>query len=377
MDTAAQVTTAPSEEVKTQKETKKTVSSLGGIFSGIKTIDIILAIKHLSIMLKSSLAIEDTIRALAEQAVNKNLKKVWEDILANIQSGMSLSESMEKYPKVFTKVIVSIIRAGEEGGTLEKNLLYLADYIKKDYELKKKVKGALFYPMFIMSFTMVELLGFIFIIIPKLEPFFRSVKKVPTFTLIVLNFSKFIRDEKFLIVGVVVAVIGGLYAFFRTRAGEKVKDKISLNMPIVKNLIQQSILANFSRTLGILLDSGIPLTKALSICSETIGSETYTKILREIFDKVKAGRNLADCLADYPKYFPTTFTKLISVGEETSTLQDNLLYLHEFYTDEVNDMSNNLTTLLEPILLVFIGAMIGLLAISLVVPIFQVTGSIN
>jgi type IV pilus assembly protein PilC len=374
MDTAAaQVTT----EIKAPKEVAKETTIKTGLFSGIKILDVIMSIKHLSIMLKSSMALEDAIRALADQAQNKNYKAVWTYILGNIQSGQSLSESLEKFPKVFSKVIVSIIRAGEEGGTLEKNLLYLADYIKKDFELKRKVKGALFYPAFIMAFTAIEMLGFIFIIIPKLEPFFKTVKTVPTFTKIVLSIAHFLQSNiLYLVIGVII--LGWLFTMFlKTKVGQVYKDKFLLGMPIIKNLIRQSILANFSRTLGILLESGIPITKALSVCSETIGSLRYATILTHIFEDVKSGKNLSESLDQYPNQFPSTFTKLISVGEETATLEDNLLYLHQFYADEVDDMSNNLTIILEPILLVFIGLMIGLMAISLVVPIFQVTSAIN
>lgn len=346
-------------------------------FGRVSVLEVVLAIKHLSIMLKSSLAIEDTIKALADQATDKRLKKTWEDILHNVQSGMSLADSMDKHKKVFPHVVVSIIRAGEEGGTLEKNLVYLADYIKKDYELKKKVKGALFYPMFILSFTMIELMGFMFFVIPKLESFFLSLETVPAFTQFILNVSTFIREQKFFIFGglVLTFILGKV--FFGTKLGIRVKDKVSLNFPIIKKLIRQSILANFSRTLGILLDSGIPITKALEISSTTVSSYSYSVALHKVFEGVKAGNNLAESLAKHPKFFPGTYSKLIAVGEETGTLEDNLLYLHEFYAEEVNDMSNNLTTLLEPILLVFIGLMIGILAIALIVPIFQVTGSLG
>lgn len=343
----------------------------------VPILDVVLSIKHLSIMLKSSMAIEDTLKALVEQTANKNLKVVWLDVLTQLQGGKSLSESMEEHSRVFSHIIVSIIRAGEEGGTLEKNLSYLADYIKKDYELKKKVKSALFYPAFILCFTSFELIAFIFMIIPRLEPFFKSVKEVPAFTQMILTGSEFVRGNVIAIVAVLILGFLGMRFYFRTKPGIKSKDKIMLGLPIIKHLVINTILANFSRTLGILLESGIPITKALSICSETVGNHIYTNAIGDLKEKVKSGENLADSLAKHASLFPPTFSKLISVGEETGTLEANLLYLHEFYADEVNDMSSNLTTLLEPILLVFIGGMIGILAIALVVPIFQVTSSIG
>jgi type IV pilus assembly protein PilC len=152
---------------------------------------------------------------------------------------------------------------------------------------------------------------------------------------------------------------------------------VALGFPIVKKLTKSMILANFSRTLSILLESGIPISKALKISVKTVGNSLYADVLSDVQQKLVAGNTLAQSLKEHKKYFTDTFTKMIEVGEDTGTLEENLLYLHEFYAEEVDDMSKNLTTLLEPILLVFIGLMVGMLAIAIVGPIYQLTGQIG
>jgi type IV pilus assembly protein PilC len=373
---AAAPVQASQPEVKAKKDKPKKEPVEFSI-GGVPTLDIVLSIRQISIILKSSLAIEDVLKSLTEQSFNPKLKRTYKLILADIQSGQSLSESMEKHPKVFSNIVISIIRAGEQGGMLEKNLVYLADYLKKDYELKKKVKGAMFYPIMVMGLTFVEAFGVIFFILPKLENLFSSFKNVPPFTKAMMSSTKYIR-ENVVMIGIILAVVLGLLiAFLKTKQGKIFKDNLALKMPILKKLTKHGILANFSRSLGILLDSGIPIMNALKISSDTVDNTVYSKILTDIHEQVKNGKSLTESLSRYPDYFPATFTKLIEVGERTGTLEENLMYLHEFYADDVEDMSNNLATLLEPFLLVFIGLMIGGLAILIIGPIYQLTGSIN
>jgi type IV pilus assembly protein PilC len=346
-------------------------------FGGVPTLDIVLSIRQISIMLKSSLAIEDVLKSLTEQSFNPKLKQTYRAVLADIQSGQSLSESMEKHKKVFSNIVVSIIRAGEQGGTLEKNLIYLADYLKRDYELKKKIKGAMFYPVVVLGLTFMEVFGVIFFILPKLESLFSSFPNIPAFTKAIMSGSKFVRLNSAPIGGATAVIIAAIVFFLRTHLGKVFRDNISLKFPVIKKLTKHGILANFSRSLGILLESGIPIVNAIRISSDTVDNVVYSKLLADVHEEVKSGKSLTESLSKYPKHFPLTFTKLIEVGERTGTLEENLMYLHEFYADDVEDMSNNLATLLEPILLVFIGLMIGGLAIMIISPIYQLTGSIN
>lgn len=347
------------------------------IRGGIPTLELVLMVRHFSTLLKSSLPIEDAITTIIEQSTNEKLKKAFQQILIDVQNGDSIAKSMEQYPKIFPRVVISIIRAGEEGGTLEKNLLYLADYLKNNYKLQKKLQAALFYPLMVIGITILELLGVIFFVLPQLDSLFKSFPNVPEFTRVLLTTAKFL-NKNFLWISLILAAIGvGIYFFFRTKMGKTTLDWLKLNIAVIKSLTIASTLTNFSRTLGILLESTIPLSTALRISAESIDNSYYSKILYEVREKVRGGETLASSLEIYPKFFPLTFVKMIEIGEQTGSLEEDLLYMHEFYNEEVNDISNNIATLIEPVLLVFIGIMVAFLAISIVVPIYQLTSSIN
>ncbi|MFW5702682.1 MAG: type II secretion system F family protein [Candidatus Dojkabacteria bacterium] len=346
-------------------------------FSGVSPVDVALAIRHLSIMLESGLSLEAAIKVLAEQADDSRLAKAFIGLLESIQSGQTLAEGMKKYPKVFSSISVSIVNIGEQGGTLEKNLDYLADFLKNQYELQRKVKGALVYPLIVLALTVVEMLGVIFFILPKLDSLFSTFDDIPPFTKFVMDASRVIRENSVLAGGSVVAFGVVFGSFMKTKTGKNLRNKAMLNAPVVKKLYKSQLLATFSRTLGILLESGIPISKSLSIAAETINDETYMNALVRVQQQVQAGNTLAASLSEYSKLFPATFVKIVEVGEATGSLEESLDHMYEYYNEEVNDMANNLTTLLEPLLLIFIGAMIGILAVLIIAPIYQLTGTLN
>ena len=347
------------------------------LFHSVSPVDLALSMKHLVTMIGSGLAIDESLEVLVKQVEDPMLKKVYGDIHKDVVSGKTLTEAMKKYPKIFNKMVISIIDIGEQGGTLEQNLLFLAQYLKKQYELNRKIKGSTTYPLIIFAMTLLEMVGVIFFILPKLESVFRGLAEIPAMTLFILDLSAFLRDNwPAVLVG--LAVFYAILKFFLgTQLGSDFKDLVALNFPIFKEINRKQILANFSRTLGILLQSGVPFQKALDIASDTVGNKYYRQALQKMKEMTKDGKNLFESIGSFPKLFPPTFVKLIETGEKTGNLEDNLNYLYDFYTEEVLDLSGNLTTLLEPILLIFAGAMIGALALLIITPIYQLTGSIN
>ncbi len=371
------VTKAPAAPKAVSAPKKSAFTSDITLFTKVSDLDIAFSIRNLALMLKTGLPIGDALKVLAEQTSNPKLKSIYSKILIEVQSGKTLSDTMSAYKKVFSEVIISIIRVGEQAGTLEKNLLFLADYLKKGFELQRKVKGAMIYPIIVFGLTVFEMLGVMFFILPKLETLFSSFKNIPKFTLMILDVSHFIRTNALYLSGGIAVAIIVLVIFFKTKMGRQVKDYFSINFPVVKKLNRSNILSNFSRTLSILLGSGIPISSALEISAESVGNTYYKKVLTAVAADVKGGKNVADSLNVYNQYFPFSYVKIIEAGEKTGTLEENLLYLYESYTTEVEDMSTNLTTLLEPVLLVFVGLLIGLLAITIVMPIYQFTSSIN
>ncbi len=347
------------------------------LFHKVSPIAIALSIRHLSTMLKSGLPIDDALDVLLNQLEDKKLLEVYTQVLSDVRSGTTLADSMKKHPEVFSEVIISLIQVGEEAGTLEKNLNFLTDYLKKNYELGRKINGATTYPVIIIFFTMIEMLGVVYFILPKIESVFAGLAEMPAFTRFVLDLAAFIRANGQYILLVLFIFYVIFSRFMASKLGKKIKDRLGLVTPVFKEINKKTILATFARTLGILLESGVPLQKAMLIAQNTIGNEVYAKALSKIAEDVKSGKNLADSLSGYPKLFPVTYVKMIETGEKTAGLEENLNYLYDFYTDEVIDMTNNLTTLLEPLLLIFVGAMIGGLALLIITPIYQLTGSIN
>jgi len=343
----------------------------------ISDLDIAFAVRHISVMLKSGITIDGAIKVLSDQSTNQNLKKVFNAIYDDVQEGVGLAEAMEKYPKAFSRTITSIISVGEKGGTLEANLKFLADYLKKNHELQSKLKGAMLYPIIILSLTLVEMLGVIFFILPRLESLFSGFSNLPEFTVFVMNASRFIREHGIEVSGGILLLVIIIRLFLGSRAGQNFKDRAFLRIPILGKLFRFNLLMQFARTMNILMENGIPIERALGISSETINNVVYMNALKQIYSCVKEGLNLADSLSKYPKLFPPTFIKLIEIGEETGTLGENLNYLYEFYAEDVQEMSTNLTALLEPLLLIFIGVMIGGLAIMIIGPIYQLTSTIN
>jgi type IV pilus assembly protein PilC len=233
------------------------------------------------------------------------------------------------------------------------------------------------YPMIVLAMSIVEMIGVIFFILPRMDDLFAAFDDPPATTKMILTFTEFIRDNTPVLLASIIGTFVMALVYFSTKRGKITRDKLLLKIPIMKDLTKKNILSTLARTLTVLLESGIPIQSAINITGESTSNVVYKDLIKKIEVSVKGGENIAESMARYPKYFPPTFVKMIQIGEQTGSLEDNLTYLYEFYAEEVEEMSNNLATLLEPLMLIFIGLMIGLLAIMIVTPIYQLTGQIN
>jgi type IV pilus assembly protein PilC len=343
----------------------------------VSTPQLLISIKSMSALLKAGIAISETVDTLSDQSSDENLNKIYTYINRKIESGSTLAEAMAYFPKIFSEEIVSVVQAGEEGGSLENNLVFIAETIKKEYELNKKLKGAIIYPLIIISLTVVEFIGMIFIVLPKLESVFSSFPEVPPFTRFIMDSAQYIREHWMIILGIILVIIAAIWIFLRTKPGKRFLSWLSINFPILKKLFSSNILASFSRTLSVLLMSGIPLSKALDITASTTSNYKYSEILKDVQENTERGKQVSDSLENYEKYFNKSFVKMVEVGESSGTLEDSLMYLHEYYSQEVDEMSNNIVTFVEPILLIFVGLIIGLLGVTVLLPMYQLMGTIN
>jgi len=359
-----------SEEVR-EKEYKK----LKGL--KIKVPTLLMSIKSLSTLLKAGIPLSETMDTIAGQPSDENLNNIYSYISSEVRKGSTLADAMRLFPKTFPETISSVVEAGEKGGSLETNLLFISETIQKEWEVSKKLKGAVVYPIIVIAIVVVMFIAMIFFVFPKLETMFQAFPNVPELTQKIMAGAGFIRTNWIPIFGGIAALVIVFIIFLRTKAGKKFSAWLAIHFPILKDLFKANILSSFSRTLSVLLGSGIPLEKAMEITASTTNNYIYAECFREICKKIGEGNDLSLSLSNYPDYFNKSFVKMIDIGEVSGSLEENLMYLHDFYAEEVDEMSENLVTLIQPLLLIFIGVLIGGLALLVLMPIYQLMGSIN
>lgn len=345
------------------------------IFNRISFVEKVLLTKHLAIMIKSGILISEALATLISQTKSKTLRSILSNVLSEIQNGQSLSKSLARHPQVFDQFYVSIIEVGEASGTLESNLEFLAKQLAKDYAMRKKVQGAMLYPGLI--FCSVGVMGgFISLfILPQLVDFFGAFQiELPLPTRLLLGLAKIMKQYGIAIVS------GGLSLFFfflywsGTAFGKPIWHRALLFFPIVGTVTTAINLARFSRNFGTMLRSGVTLITCLRTTANTLDNVIFRKIFFSAEASVKNGKQLSDTLAAY-SVIPPMMTKMIAVGEKTGKLDEVLLYLGDYYEEEVDEFSRNLSTILEPVLLIGIGIVVGFVAIAIISPIYELTGS--
>lgn len=334
-------------------------------------------VKNLSVMVASGLGIVEAL-SISADATSGRLKPILKSVVKSVESGRSLSESLQQYPKVFPAFMISAIYAGEESGTLEENLLQISIQIKKEKELVEKVKGAMIYPLVILVAGLVLGLFVSFYILPKILPLFEGFgEELPFSTRALIAFSSWIEVYRDVIPLAIVGIFIFLSWFFRQSFTFPYTHKLFLRLPIIKSISMGVNIAKFSRTLGTLLASGINIDEALSITSNAVGNYYYKTSIQSITTRVKKGQTLADSIEQYEELYPRITARMIKVGEESGKLDETLIYIASFYEEEVDNATKKLSTALEPILLVAIGFAVGFLALAIITPIYNITGSIS
>ncbi len=333
--------------------------------------------KHLSVMQKSGLAITESLSIIKDTTKGK-MKKVVRGLLASVDAGNSLSSSVKRYPKVFGDIFFSSIYAGESSGTLDENLENLAIQMKKEKELSSKIKSAMFYPVIVLIASFILGLAMSFLVLPKIIPLFKGLKTdLPITTRWLISFSSAIENYGLIIfLGVVFSVIFIIW-FLKAKFSRPFTHFLILKIPLLKKLSYNANLARFSRTLGTLLKSGLNIVEALEVTSKTLNNHYYKKSLIKTANSVSKGRKISSSLKDFSNFYPAMVTRMINVGEESGDLEEVLFYLADFYDTEVDNVTKSLSTAIEPILLLAIGLVVGFLALSIITPIYNITGNIR
>ena len=355
--------------------------SLGSISFGKKGINSetrITFTKNLSAMLTAGLTLSRALNVIERQSANKVLKEIVADIEIKIRSGTSFHEALEQHSKVFPKLFIAMTKAGEEGGTLSETLKTVAKQMERSETLTKKVKGAMIYPSIIVGAMVVIGILMLVFVVPTLASTFESLgAALPLPTQIILNMSSFMTHNFIVVlIGLIVIVFGGGY-YFKTKQGSAVVLFGAMHMPVIGELVRETFSARAARTLASLLSSGVEMLTALAITQEVVGVNVFGKVVGEAEERVRKGDALSASFVDHPKLYPIFFADMISVGEETGKVSDMLSQIADYYETDVEDRTKDLSTIIEPVLMLFIGVFVGVFAIAIIAPIYSLSSSIN
>jgi type IV pilus assembly protein PilC len=354
-----------------QKEKKSSLASMsfGG---GVKDKDIVIFTRQFATMIDAGLPLVQALEILSTQVENKFLAKTLETIKNDVEAGSTYAEALKKHPKAFSDLYANMVAAGESGGILDTILNRLAAYIEKAMKLKKKVKGAMVYPMVVTSIAVICIAIIMIFVVPTFAKMFTTMGgTLPLPTLFVMKMSGFLAGLGGLLSGLsIVAFIVALKQIRKTEKGQAVTDKIMLKLPIFGILLKKVAVAKFTRTLGTLISSGVPILDGLEITAKTAGNKVIEYAVMDIRQAVSEGKTLAEPLMK-AKVFPPMVTHMISVGEATGALDSMMNKIADFYDDEVDSAVNNLTAMMEPMLMVFLGGSVGFIVIAMYLPIFK------
>lgn len=334
--------------------------------------DKMLFTKHLATMLRAGITITEALQILGSQTVQARNRQMYESIRRSVEAGQSLSESMKVYDFVFSDLFINMIETGEKSGTLDQILDYLDEQLDKEYDLRKKVISAFIYPAVILSITLMLSLGIVFFIMPKITKIFTSFDIVlPLPTRILIGFSSLLTEKPLLTFGTAALLVLAAVLLLKWKALKPFWDWISLHLPVFGRVLHYANLARFSRTLTSLLQAGMPVTKALNVISTMMTNTQYKEAVKNSAAKVEQGGQLGEAFEGQEKLFPMLAVKMLYVGERTGSLETTMKQLALLYERNVDSLTRNLTVLLEPLLLVFMGVMVGGVAISIILPIYQ------
>lgn len=340
--------------------------------SGVKLKDISVFSRQFATMINSGLSLLRSLYILAEQTENKKFAETIDQIRQDVEKGASLSQALSKHPKVFSKLYVSMVRAGEIGGVLDSVLLRLASTIEKQVELRGKIKSALTYPVAVLALVVLIVAAMLLFIVPIFASLYDDLGgTLPLPTRLLLAVSDVLKSYFIIVVGVVIGAVWLLRRWIATEGGRAKFDAFKLKIPIMGKLVQKTALARFASTLSALLRSGVPILESLEIVSDTVSNAVVAKAIQETQSAVKGGESIAKPLAQH-KVFPPMVTQMMAVGEETGALDDMLEKIGEFYEREVEATVDALTSLLEPLLIVVLGGAVGGMVVALYMPMFQI-----
>ena len=353
------------------------LADISGTWEGISAKEFVIFSRQLAVLIEAKVPLMAAFKSISEQNANPHFARVLQSVLADIDEGKSLSEALGRHPKVFSELYVNMVQSGEVSGNLQKSLEDLADNIEKNYALTQKVKGVLYYPAFILAAFFTTAVIMLTFVIPKLMTMLKETNaKLPITTKALIVSGDFMQKWWWVVVIIALAAVGGLVYYVRTEEGKKEFDVFALKIPLISKVLQYVYLARFSENLSTLVQSGLPIVTALQISGKVVGNSLYERDIFEAAEKVKLGGSINEVLAKKSN-FPPIMAQMVKVGEETGKLDSTLKAMASFYNREADQLVSNLSSIIEPVLIVILGAGVGVLVFSIIIPIYNIAQGIK
>ncbi|MEJ5226321.1 type II secretion system F family protein [Thermodesulfovibrio sp.] len=342
------------------------------IGGGVSQKDILFFTRQFATLFSSGVPIVQALDAIIGQIKNKNFRKILIQMRNDIEKGSSLADAMKRHPKVFSTLFVNMIRAGEEGGMLDKVLFKMADYFEKMIKLKRKIIGAMIYPSMVIAIAVLVVAVIMIFVIPTFAKLFGEMGlELPLPTRVTIALSNFMVQSGIFILFGIIGFFVFVRIFRKTEQGKKITDNILLKFPLLGVILLKASLSRFARTLGTLLGSGVPILNSMEISARASGNKVIEDVIISMRDDITAGKSLTEVLKSRTELFPPIFIQMVNVGESTGGIDDMLNKVADFYDEEVDNAVANLMSMLEPALIVFLGVTIGFIVVSLYLPIFK------
>ena len=360
-----------------KKKPKDLFENIPFLKEKVKEKDVVIFARLFATMINAGLPIIQCLDLLSEEEQNKTFAKIIKSIKEDIEGGSSLSDTLKKHPDVFDDLFVNLVAAGEAGGILDVILNRLSAYMEKAMELKRKVKGAMTYPVTVLVVAFAVVILLLYKVVPVFDDMFSSMgSALPGPTQFLVDASAFVQNNILYILGVIVLSVFALKRYYRTERGRLQIDRIMLKLPVFGILLRKVAVAKFSRTLSTMMNSGVPILDGLEIVSKTAGNKIVENALMETRKSISEGKTIAEPLSE-SGIFPSMVVSMISVGENTGALDTMLEKIADFYDSEVDVAVDAMTALLEPMMMVFLGGVVGGMIIALYLPIFSMAGAIG
>jgi type IV pilus assembly protein PilC len=348
-------------------------------FKRVKADDLVIASRQLATMVQSGMSLLRALYVIEEQTESDKLREVWIEVRKDVEAGVSLSEALKRHPDVFNELYVAMVQAGETGGILDRTLVRVATQLEKDAALRRQIKAAMIYPSLIGGFALIVLVALVAFLVPVFEKIFDDFGgELPAITKFTVWLSHMITGRWYVMIAIVAGIVWLFRYWKKSDTGKVQWDRIKLKFPMkIGGIVQKVALARFSRTFSGLIAAGVPMLEAIDITGRTSGNKVIEMAMDDVRDSVKRGGSLTAPMAAVPEAFPVMVTQMIGVGEETGALETMLSKVADFYEEQVEAAVKALTSILEPVMIVIVGSIVGFIVIAMYLPMFKVYDSIK